>query len=369
MNRRLFNLLMTGAVAGLSLSCSQENIVPDAPDTPAEGYHFTFDGGVDSEADTRAHWTDEKGSGNLTFNWDYTTQEDMEAGKYEMVMRFKNEEGTLASNGGNNYTYASIHEHSEHPGDAHWAKFKTVETYPNDMLSGEYEGYNVLAVTPCKGDWVTVSEPTEEFKVTLEMPGQFRQNADQNPDFLRDYMYMYATGTIANGGASLAFRHIPATLRFIITNKRPKKVQLKSVVVEPIKAVMASMKVTVDNEGNLTFGKYYEQYLSVETLMSNTYVEENAEYTAYALVLPLADNDAFKGDQLKFTIEAGSPDNRYLSYVLDADKLASANPNGEYNWVGGKSYTICMSLGDVLTVDGITASSWEPVDNGQLKTE
>ena len=52
----------------LLFSCEQENIVPDVPDTPEQpttGYRLTFDGGVGVENQTRAHWSDLQGSGNL----------------------------------------------------------------------------------------------------------------------------------------------------------------------------------------------------------------------------------------------------------------------------------------------------------------
>ena len=76
MNRRLFNILMTGAVAVFSLSCNQENIAPDTPDvpdTPVGEYakvRFTTADGNSGKASTRAVWHDPKGSGNLYFDWE-----------------------------------------------------------------------------------------------------------------------------------------------------------------------------------------------------------------------------------------------------------------------------------------------------------
>ena len=60
------------------VACNNDDIVPDIPDTPdtpeqpTTGYRLTFDGGVGVENQTRAHWSDLQGSGNLRFNWDYT---------------------------------------------------------------------------------------------------------------------------------------------------------------------------------------------------------------------------------------------------------------------------------------------------------
>ena len=79
MNRKFFKILMAGAVAGLLASCSNEDIAPDTPDVPTEGYHLTFDGGVGIETGTRAVWSDDNGSGNLIFQWDYF-QEYIQAG-------------------------------------------------------------------------------------------------------------------------------------------------------------------------------------------------------------------------------------------------------------------------------------------------
>ena len=71
---------------------------------------------------------------------------------------------------------------------------------------------------------------------------------------------------------------------------------------------------------------------------------------------------------LRFTIDASNPDNEYLSFELDAETLANAN-HGEYNWVGGKSYTINMRLSDVLYFDGVTVVDWnkETVEGGEAE--
>ena len=65
MNRRLFNILMTGAVAVFSLSCNQENIAPDVPDTPTEGKLVRLTFGSTDAPGTRAVWKDETGKGPI----------------------------------------------------------------------------------------------------------------------------------------------------------------------------------------------------------------------------------------------------------------------------------------------------------------
>ncbi|MBO7149455.1 MAG: hypothetical protein J6V71_01020, partial [Clostridia bacterium] len=67
------------------------------------------------------------------------------------------------------------------------------------------------------------------FEARMEMPATFTQTESQNPEFLRDYMMMYGHATVENGNASIQFKHIPATFRFIITNKRPDEATIQSV--------------------------------------------------------------------------------------------------------------------------------------------
>ena len=293
---------------------------------------------------------------NLIFQWNYTPEGTED---YEMVMAIVGGE-LVKSIEGNYHTYASIHKHSEHSDDAHWATFKTIETYPYDITGGKYEGFDVLAVAPiCEANGASIVSHDIIFDATMLMPATFTQVADQEPDFLRNYMYMYAYEMIDDNRATLRFKHIPATFRFIITNKRPTEATIKSVQVSQTDAALpvASKWVSIDFQGNLSFSRSTHAAISTQLGENGTTVQKDAKYTAYALALPLADNNAFEDKKIQFTIEAGNPDNEYLSFVLDADILAAANPNNEYNWVGGKSYTIRMSLSDVLTFEGITVKS------------
>ena len=69
------NKLIIGALAMLSfVACNNDDIVPDIPDTPEQpttGYRLVFDGGVGTDNQTRAFWSDPQGRGDLTFNWDF----------------------------------------------------------------------------------------------------------------------------------------------------------------------------------------------------------------------------------------------------------------------------------------------------------
>ncbi|MBQ8853395.1 MAG: hypothetical protein IJZ67_03715 [Alistipes sp.] len=211
------------------------------------------------------------------------------------------------------------------------------------------------------------------------MSSLFLQQASQQPDFLREWMMLYGEAEMKNGSALISFKHIPATFRFIITNERPattttiKSVQMALVdtdgTLQPIAS--NSVEVLIDIEIN-TIELYYgndtsHTHTSVTTLLgqNGTAVASGKQYIAYAMALPVGnadtgmpDENAFKEKKLQFTIEALGPDNEHLSFVLDADKLAAANPGNVYNWVGGKSYTIRMSLDDGLLVQDITVDDW-----------
>ena len=345
--------LLLAAFSFLLSSCSNDDIVsdtPDAPEQPTTGYRLTFDGGVGNETTTRAHWTDPNGSGSLFFNWDYTP-----AGEdgNEMVMAI-HKESFLSSISGSLYTYVTIKPHGKWSGDAHWAMFETVEEYESPLSSGKYEGYYVMALTPFND----VNEASieycdaEEFYATLPMPSTFEQGVHKEPTFLRDYMYMWADNMII-GNATLLFHHIPATFRFKIVNNRPETARINSVKVTVVDTdgteqpvASESVEVYLIAEEDPTFNYSTDSYTEVTTNI-NTDLGTGEQFTAYALVLPLAGDAPLQGKKIRFTISASNPDNEYLSFELDAEKIYNAN-YGEYNWQGGKSYTINMSLKDAV---------------------
>ena len=380
MKKLYFIAVASMVLAGLFTSCNneiepQEPDAPVTPEQPTTGYRLTFDGGVGVENQTRAHWFDLEGSGNLRFNWDYTPAG--EDGK-EMVMAFYKEK-FIASTTGNYHTYASIHRHSdpEKQQDNHYASFTTVEKYDSPLSSGDYEDCRVVALTPLRADNDTYIYSLESRVIAnLPMPGTFEQNDDQEPDFLSNYMYMYADASITDGTAFLLFEHIPATFRFKITNKRPEPARINSVKVtvvdtEGVEQPVASQYVDVlassDEDIELSYSTI--SYTEVTTNI-NTSLATDEKYTAYALVLPLYGNAPLEGKKICFTIDASNPDNEYLSFELDAETLANAN-HGEYNWVGGKSYTINMRLGDVLYFDGVTVLDWdkEIIEGGEAEED
>ncbi len=378
MNRRLFNLLMTGAVAGLFAACDNDNIVPDTPDGKYVKVRFTT-----ADASTRAVWNDPNGSGSLLFNWEKYSEDG--AGLVVGLTTDTEYLGAWPSEtppGDEVQTYGSlvtVEPVAEEDGYSNLANFETVKYYvPTNVEQATY----VHAIAPFDQSVFHASE----LNATAEMPNVFTQTASKDPSFLRNYMFMCGTAEMKDNSANIDFEHIPATFRFIITNKRPDDATIKSVKMscdDESRCYIGSTQLTLKAQAYDTMmSKYYTSPCSAITTNitgDGAALASGATYIAYAMALPLGagsekyDNDAFNRKKIKFTIEAGNPDNEYLSFVLDGSEIEEANHTfaggGVYNWVGGKSYTIRMSLDDVLTFEGMTAEAWTTVDGGQLETE
>lgn len=367
--KTISKIFILAAVAGLFAACNDNDDI--VPDTPAEGKLVRLTFGTADAPGTRAVWKDEAGKGNLIFNWDSDPL------GQRMV--------AVISNGYNfigNYPAPNDWSESQFhtlltvtpQEDPHYATFETERYYFENEINTQAKK---IFVTSARGN--TFSSSLDMFNSSIDMSSLFVQQASQQPDFLREWMMLYGEAEMKNGSALISFKHIPATFRFIITNERPaatttiKSIQMALVdtdgTLQPIAS--NSVGVLIDIEIN-TFelfygGDKYNTHTSITTWLgqNGTAVAKGEQYIAYAMALPVGkadtgmpDENAFKDKKIQFTIKALGPDNEHLSFELDADKLAAANPNNEYNWVGGKSYTIRMSLDDGLLVQDITVDDW-----------
>ena len=137
-----------------------------------------------------------------------------------------------------------------------------------------------------------------------DMPSTFVQPTSQDPSFLRDYMYMYSTAAHSGNGGTLSFKHIPATFRFIISNATDEPVQVDDIHIKTASGSPIASKSSAiifdwsDGTTSLSFGEDAYDMVSVSPDAGAT-VAAGERYTAYAMVLPLADNDAFKGKTVK----------------------------------------------------------------------
>jgi len=365
---RTFNFsFILFAFSFLFASCQQDDIVPD---TPAEGKLVRLTFGSTDAPGTRAVWKDEAGKGNLIFNWDSDPL------GQRMVAVISNGDYFIGNySAPNDWSESQFHTllTVTPQEDPHYATFETERYYYENIISTDAKK---IFVTSARGN--TFSSSFDMFNSSIDMSSLFVQQASQQPDFLREWMMLYGEAEMKNGSALISFKHIPATFRFIITNERPAATTIKSVqmalvdtdgTLQPIAS--NSVGVLIDSKIN-TIELFYgsdknNTHTSITTWLgqNGTAVAKGEQYIAYAMALPVGkavtgmpDENAFKEKKLQFTIEASGPDNEHLSFELDADNLAAANPGNVYNWVGGKSYTIRMSLDDGLLVQDITVNDW-----------
>ena len=372
MRRYTIFFLLASVVAGFA-SCNNVDITPDNPEQPSVSKYeqLTFSTADDdaAKAATRAVWSDPNGKGNLIFNW-----EEDNAG-IEVVALLTGEDSFIPNYPSENpsadelndikyHTYMTISPQE----DLHKADFKTVRYYNKEDKDAAKAVY---AVTPVNDFCIFEADETS-FSAQMEMPASFVQSFSQTPEFLRDYMMMYGLGEFENGSASISFKHIPATFRFIITNKRPTTARLENVSLSidggaPIGSNFAEVHGDYTTES--LYVDFAGNHTSITTLLNTTLASQES-YTAYAMALPLSDGETLEGKDIKFVIN--TEEHGFLSFVLTGSQIANANKSyGEdiYNWVSGKSYTIRMSLDDVLTFDGITVEDWnkETIDGGEAE--
>ena len=356
-------------VFGLAIlvsSCTV-NIYPENNLPSGEYVRLSLSGGdgtivtspVQSQA-TRATWDDPNGQGKLYFMWETVSLDSDETDKLNLILSdgekalvnqvlpVKGEPETELK-----HTGLAV---APNPADAHRADFETVRYYSTDDLN---RAKYMCAVAGCAD--VTEDTDGKQHIFRLGMPSSFIQNESQNPSFLRDYMHMYATAQYGSTNSTLRFNHIPATFRFIITNGTENAMSFNSVSISVVEGgAVASKSADVTfawEEGNAALSFGAEGYDVLTTELSNINVLKGKKYTAYSMALPLASNEAFAGKVICFTAKCS--DGKNMTYLLDGETLANANGanSGIYNWVGGKSYTIRLNIGDGGKTSGTMLSN------------
>ena len=364
-------------LAAVATSCNVNELV-DETELPEGAYvRLNFSSGAEAPAkgaDTRAVWNDAQGTGNLTFNWESVDIDSEEASKMALII--SDGSGPISSkapsqNQSSTYSGLSV---TPSEADAHYAHFRTVGYYSaDDLKSAKY--CFAVAGNPA----VTADAEAKAHKCKFpEMPDMFSQDADQDPSYLREHMYMYASSPYSANGNALTFSHIPATFRFIVTNATSNNVSLQEVSMSfsdgsisdaafsgsvedwndveigsgPVQMGLsvakniASSTATArfnweDGTSSISFAGGYEKF-GVATGGATT-VPAGGKYTAYAMALPLSNNNAFKGETLNVNIKCAGVEN--IAFQVPGEKIASVNGSAIYNWIGGKSYTIRINIG------------------------
>ena len=318
------------------------------------------DGSVAPVQNTRATWEDPNGSGKLGFKWEDVAIDSEETD--ELCLIVSNGTNALISQAtpeagasGLTHTGAAVITGA----NPHLASFETVRYYSTDDLNHAKYVYAVAG-----GADITEDAQGNKHICSLEMPSSFAQGDDQDPSFLRDYMYMYATSAYnVNSNTRLNFKHIPATFRFIITNGTESAITINSVSVSLVEGGAVASKtadVTFEwaaNNAELSFGTDTYETITTNLPVNGVTVQNGEKYTTYSMALPLAGDEAFAGKVISFTAKCS--DGKNLTYLLAGETLANANGSGSNicNWVGGKSYTIRLNIGEGGKTSGTMLSN------------
>ena len=351
----------------IATSCTLKESINESvnePELPSGEYvRLSLTGGDGSKAmpseATRAAWDDPNGKGSLSFRWEAVDISSPETSRLALIV--SDGSNAISSHESELGTGDTERKHTglavtPNETDAHYADFETVRYYSTDDLNNAKYFYAVAGAVE-----VTADLQGKQHICSLEMPSAFTQLEDQDPSFLRDYMHMYATAAYGGNGTTLKFNHIPATFRFIISNGSEAAVTPQSVTVSTLDGSAVASKATnvifgwSSTDVSMTYDNEGHSVVTTKLSENGVTIEKGNKYTAYSIALPLASDEAFKGKALNFSVNCSNGET--LSSILDGETLAKANGGDIYNWVGGKSYTIKINIGEGGKATGAVLSN------------
>lgn len=345
-----------------TISCIVEVPVQDSLTSPDEEYvrlKLSSSNSRTASVSTRATWSDDNGAGNMAFKWEKTDTNDNDISNLSLIisdgskaLRTWGSPDTESDSISWSHTWMSV---SPLAHNTNYADFLTTRYYfQEDLKEGKY-CFAVAGNTE-----LCEEEESGRHLCHIGLPSVFRQQKSQDPSFLREYMYMYSDSEYKGESTSLKFKHIPTMLRLIVTNIGSDTTSFNEVsfyvsdssASDRTEVASSGAELAFDWESGLTELTFSESYYDTITTIiegADSTLAVDSSYIAYAMVMPLPDNNALQGKLLNFNIRTSG--SGYLSYQLNADKIALAN-EGIYNWIGGKSYTIRLDLGDTTSVRG-----------------
>ncbi|MBR5105813.1 MAG: metallophosphoesterase [Alistipes sp.] len=345
------------ALVVFAVGCTPTPDVPidnNEPETPVEEYvRLNLLSGCGHNAATndtdvtRAVFDDSKGNGDMTLKWESSADNlafILSDGEAPIVSYTTSQPADDAV--GESCTALSV---APYENDAYHADFQTLNYYASSSLVQAKYCYAVAG-----GARISEDAEKKHHSIHFEMPASFSQSANQDPSFLKEYMYMYATTPYRGERTMLEFNHLPATFRFVITNTKAESVLLQEASVSANGAMVASKTagLTLDWIGGgaeVLLGKGTYDKVSV-TLGDGAALAQGERYVAYAMALPSSEKNAFRDRTLKFSVKIN--DNDLAIFELDGAKLAEINGSNNYNWVSGNSYTIKINLEEDDVVSG-----------------
>ena len=297
---------------------------------------------------------DSEGVGNISFAWEKVTADSEDANEFALIVS----DGVKAipsydsQSSYNPYSYTGLCVEPLQDEPSH-AEFQTVRFYSKSDIEKAVKCYAVSGKT-------VINEEDKQYSFDFELPSTFVQTQNQDPSFLKDYICMYAASQFRGNETTLSFNHIPATFRFIIDNNSPKSTTLQDVSIsisdrsDSEMQIMASSKATVvfelsEDDTELSYDA--DGYDKVVTVVggSDKTLNVGDRYTAYSMALPVGSDDAFRDKILNFEVHTSNSGT--ISYQVSAEDFAEKNA-GVFDWIGGKSYTVQISIGGDAGVTG-----------------
>ena len=284
---------------------------------------------------------------NVAFDSDRTKNTYLVLSDGETALYGKFSSEANANNRYSAHSAMAVFPHQENPQNA---DFMSVDYFsPNDLEKVKY------CCVVSGGPRVTEDARNRRHVCRWEMPATFTQTTDSDPNFLRDHMCLYSATEYVGEETSLSLNQIPAILAFNVTNATARTMTLQEVYMnveskENVSSQFANLTFDWKNaQTDLTYESAGHEMISV-TAGEGVTLSKGQKYTAYALVLPLADKDAFKGKVVNVSVKCSGFE--YVALQLDGDKIAAMNGSDTYNWIEGKTYAIEVSLDNDLEASG-----------------
>lgn len=302
------------------------------------------DAATDDVELSRAVLEDIKGYGPLLLKWEGVGVDSDKTRTLSLILSDGEKPilGRLSADKEEESTYSGV-AITPDKNDPYHAEFQSVNYYSSKDLERATYCYAVAGEATIGADYTN-----GKHLCNMEMPQMFTQSNSQEPRFLRDNIYMYATATYKDERTTLRFNHIPATFRFIITNAAKHDITLQEVAIslsdDATAVASKSANLTFDwSNGSADITLSEGGYDKISVITGNeTSLPIGSEYVAYAMALPRPSDTAFKGKNILFNIK--SDNQEQIALELEDTELAKVNGSEIYNWVSGKSYTIRVTI-------------------------
>ena len=312
---------------------------------------------LQSGATTRAHFEDHGGS--ASFVWDVGGE----------MIAVASHGGAITSWVGGDYL-SPMNVTLLDPSDSH----KVIGASSSLCLAREAAeaGDPLFFLSPVVGSALcTVGSSASAVSVDFMMPSTFAQSASTRLDEFGPYCFIHGESTIlaAPTGSnknftaqSTAFRAIPATFRFNVSNDTSADIVLKSVKITCNK-LFPDRLVWSANGANISIREPADKsgyFNTIKTLIASGLGETIAakdgltvsKGTYYAMCLPFDSNDSMTGATLAFILETAD---KVHTFNLSAAEFFGGAGRFESN----KIYTFNFSLGEEsVELEGVTISDW-----------